>query len=286
MVRSVKSFRLDHCCILILVASFVDSKIQKPLTISLDARWNHTPLHLEAAEFFAEEGADTFWRYVTDFQKLDLKNFTTASEKVQYENIIELASRQLSEGRFALFKLSLALRAHSPAVEAFQRIAQDKELPDCEFVFELPGHVTCILEEIDSFIEERGSGLIDVYGIDHEFGASTDGVIVVLYADIAHPDFHRYHNALVKRLTQGKIRYILRHHVSKSLNRKVRLGGYGVELALKSMEYKSQDDASIKERETSTSDEDTDSVDGDSFEIENIMVSSVHEVSRITPGAD
>lgn len=46
----------------------------------------------------------------------------SASEKSQYESIVELASRQLSEGRVALFKLSLALRAHSPAVETFQQV--------------------------------------------------------------------------------------------------------------------------------------------------------------------
>lgn len=48
---------------------------QKPLTVSLDARWNHTPLHLEAAEFFAEDGADSFWKFVTDLQTLDLESF-------------------------------------------------------------------------------------------------------------------------------------------------------------------------------------------------------------------
>ncbi|OQR76661.1 UDP-glucose:glycoprotein glucosyltransferase-like, partial [Tropilaelaps mercedesae] len=247
---------------------------QKPLMISLDARWNHTPLHLEAAEFLAEEGVHSFWRFVTDLQTLDLESFAKNTEKAQYESIVKLASRQLSEGRLALFKLSLALRAHSPAVETYQQIARDKSLPDCEFVLEFPGsQLTCSLDEVDRFIEKKTEGTVDIYGVDHEFGHLLDGVPVILYGDIASIRFQKYHNALVKRCTQGKIRYILRHYVYKPVRRHVRLSGYGVEMALKSMEYKSQDDTNYKGKEDTddTDENSTSNGQDDDMDIAHIM---------------
>ncbi|XP_022654078.1 UDP-glucose:glycoprotein glucosyltransferase 1-like isoform X2 [Varroa jacobsoni] len=278
------------CLLLTSLAYAVLGKLnQKPLTVSLDARWNHTPLHLEAAEFFAEDGADSFWKFVTDLQTLDLESFIKASEKLQYESIVELASRQLSEGRLALFKLSLALRAHSPAVETFQQIARDKKLPDCEFVLEFPGNeFTCSLDEIDRFIDKKIEGKVDIYGVDHEFGALSNGMPVVLYGDMVSTGFQKYHNALLKRYSQRKIRYILRHYVHKPVRRQVRLSGYGVEMALKSMEYKSQDDTNYKEKEVAEDEtvetseghnDDRDIIHIMDAELTNLKESEVEELS-------
>ncbi|EDW40449.1 GL24886 [Drosophila persimilis] len=80
---------------------------------------------------------------------------------------------------------------------------------------------------------------------------------VVLYADLGSAQFRSYHKLLEQEANNGKIRYILRHHLAKKEKQPVRLSGYGVELHLKSTEYKSQDDAP-KPEAGSTLDEDLD----------------------------
>uniref|UniRef100_A0A0K8R8W5 Putative udp-glucose:glycoprotein glucosyltransferase n=1 Tax=Ixodes ricinus TaxID=34613 RepID=A0A0K8R8W5_IXORI len=95
---------------------------QKVISVTLDSKWSSTPLHLEASEFFAEESNDYFWRFVSDFQNVDLATFSNSTPKAQYETVLEVASKHLSPARLALLKLSLSLRSHSPAVETFQQV--------------------------------------------------------------------------------------------------------------------------------------------------------------------
>ncbi|CAN7998163.1 unnamed protein product, partial [Ixodes pacificus] len=94
---------------------------QKVISVTLDSKWSSTPLHLEASEFFAEESNDHFWRFVSDFQNVDLATFSNSTPKAQYETVLEVASKHLSPAKLALLKLSLSLRSHSPAVETFQQ---------------------------------------------------------------------------------------------------------------------------------------------------------------------
>ncbi|KAH7966762.1 hypothetical protein HPB49_019276 [Dermacentor silvarum] len=103
------------------IVAVVQCAPQKAISVTLDSKWSNTPLHLEASEFFAEESSDYFWRYVNDFQQLDLAAFSNSTPKAQYETVLEVASKHLSPAKLALLKLSLSLRAHSPAVETFQQ---------------------------------------------------------------------------------------------------------------------------------------------------------------------
>lgn len=49
-------------------------------------------------------------------------NFSLGPVKSQYEAIIDITSNYLSSTKIALLKFSLALRAYSPAVEAFHQV--------------------------------------------------------------------------------------------------------------------------------------------------------------------
>ena len=72
----------------------------------------------------------------------------------------------------------------------------------------------------------------------------------MVYGDILSPDFYQVHE-LIKAMNTN-LRYVFRHHLdssSASHYSKVRIPGYGVELAIKSTEYKAQDDRKIKEGE-------------------------------------
>ncbi|XP_064455820.1 UDP-glucose:glycoprotein glucosyltransferase 1-like isoform X2 [Ornithodoros turicata] len=226
---------------------------QKVVSVTLDSKWSNTPLHLEASEFFAEEGSDHFWRYVNHFQEADLVSFSNSTPKVQYETLLEIASRHLSPAKLALLKLSLALRANSPVVETFQQLARDKKFPeDCDCVVEVRGggH-TCNLEELNGLLEKRdkGSKLYNLK-VDHVHpGGSPNVPTVILYGDFAAPGFKTFHESLRARAKNHEINYVLRHYSRTQSSRKVRLSGYGVELAIKSTEYKAQDDTKVKEEQ-------------------------------------
>lgn len=49
--------------------------------------------------------------------------YVAESVKSQYEAIIDIVSNYISSTKVALLKFSLALRAYSPAVEAFHQVS-------------------------------------------------------------------------------------------------------------------------------------------------------------------
>lgn len=46
-----------------------DKKINKYVTTLINAKWNETPLVLEAAEYFNDENPSYFWKFVDAFSK-------------------------------------------------------------------------------------------------------------------------------------------------------------------------------------------------------------------------
>lgn len=46
-----------------------DKKINKYVTTLINAKWNETPLILEAAEYFNDESPSYFWKFVDTFSK-------------------------------------------------------------------------------------------------------------------------------------------------------------------------------------------------------------------------
>ena len=73
---------------------------------------------------------------------------------------------------------------------------------------------------------------------------------VILYGQIGSRKFAELHNALKAKASKGLIKYIVRHYLgaesnTKKQNPQLRLSGYGVELQIKSSEYKAQDDRKV-----------------------------------------
>lgn len=54
----------------------------------------------------------------------------------------------------------------------------------------------------------------EIFHIDHHYpGSQNRSQIVILYAEIGTPDFKKYHTLLKQYAIDGKIDYVLRHHV-------------------------------------------------------------------------
>ncbi|KAL0548907.1 hypothetical protein IC582_013384 [Cucumis melo] len=99
----------------------------------------------------------------------------------------------------------------------------------------------------------------DLYDFDHiHFGSSSRSRLAILYGALGTYCFKQFHVTLVNAAKEGKVRYVVRPVIPSGCEVKINscgavgargslnLGGYGVELALKNMEYKAMDDSAIK----------------------------------------
>ncbi|XP_053315400.1 UDP-glucose:glycoprotein glucosyltransferase 1 isoform X2 [Spea bombifrons] len=223
----------------------VVSADSKAVTMSLTTKWPSTPLLLEASEFLAEEGQEQFWSFVEENQQLD----DQGSDFSNYQLMLSSAVRHLSPFQQNLLRFALSLRSYSATVQAFQQIASDEPPPlGCSAFITVHGEKTCNLDNLSSLLKsaaERPKPFL--FKGDHRYpGKTSDSTVVILYAEIGTKEFSVFHQLLSERARAGEINYILRHYVSRPGAEKVFLSGYGVELAIKSTEYKAKDDTQVK----------------------------------------
>lgn len=122
-------------------------------------------------------------------------------------------------------------------------------------------HVSELLEWLQSSPQLVSDSIQspEVFDFDHvHFDSSTGSPVAILYGALGTECFKEFHIALVGAAKQGKVKYVLRpvlpsgcearigHCGSVGASESVNLGGYGVELALKNMEYKAIDDSTIR----------------------------------------
>ncbi|XP_069829133.1 UDP-glucose:glycoprotein glucosyltransferase 1 isoform X2 [Dendropsophus ebraccatus] len=217
----------------------------KAVTTSLTTKWPSTSLLLEASEFLADDGLDKFWTFVDETQQVDF----TGSDSAIYDLLLKRAGRLLSPVQQNLMKFALSLRSYSAAVQTFQQIASDESPPaGCKAFIVVHGEKTCDLDKLPSLL----NGALDrpkpfLFKGDHQYpGSSPDSPVVILYGEIGTREFSPFHQHLSEQARAGKILYVLRHYVANPGTEKVFLSGYGVELAIKSTEYKAKDDTQVK----------------------------------------
>ncbi|PSS19044.1 UDP-glucose:glycoprotein like [Actinidia chinensis var. chinensis] len=99
----------------------------------------------------------------------------------------------------------------------------------------------------------------ELYEFDHvHFDSSIGSPVAILYGALGTDCFREFHAKLVAAAKEGKVKYVVRpvlpsgcqsitgQCAAVGTSDPVNLGGYGVELALKNMEYKAMDDSAIK----------------------------------------
>lgn len=95
-----------------------------------------------------------------------------------------------------------------------------------------------------------------IYKLDHVYFAQNNAkakdfgiMTAVLYGEIGTEEFRDLYEFCKKLASLGKMNFVVRHLVQQnqeSSKHRVSLAGYGVELAIKSMEYRAQDDTRVK----------------------------------------
>ncbi|KAF6171102.1 hypothetical protein GIB67_020581 [Kingdonia uniflora] len=102
------------------------------------------------------------------------------------------------------------------------------------------------------------SQMPEIFDFDHvHYGSSAASPVVVLYGALGTNCFKEFHVFLAEASRKGRVKYVVRPVLPSGCEESgscgavgsrdsLNLGGYGVELAIKNMEYKAMDDSTIK----------------------------------------
>uniref|UniRef100_A0A8D0XKC5 UDP-glucose ceramide glucosyltransferase-like 1 n=1 Tax=Sus scrofa TaxID=9823 RepID=A0A8D0XKC5_PIG len=220
----------------------------KAVTAHLTAKWPETPLLLEASEFMAEESNEKFWQFLETVQELAIYK-KTESDYSYYNLILKKAGQFLDNLHINLLKFAFSIRAYSPTVQMFQQIAADEPPPDgCDAFVVIHKKHTCKINQIKKLLKKATSRPRPyLFKGDHKFPTNKENLpVIILYAEMGTRAFRQFHTVLSEKAQNGEILYVLRHYIQKQASQKMYLSGYGVELAIKSTEYKALDDTQVK----------------------------------------
>lgn len=240
--------------ILIYSLSVANSAKSHPISTLINAKFSITPVQLEISEFLSDLSNQKFWTFVNELSRLSPGIDELENDLQKYKMALKLANRQLSNAQMKLLKLSLSLRSLTPRIQSHLMIADDiLERGDCgesftSFVISNQ-EIICSIEELK---KKSGSPSTnsDLYSFDHIYpGTESNSHVVILYGEVGSKSFNEFHKYLKTEVEKGVVKYVVRHFVRNPSDTKVRLSGYGVELHLKSTEYKAQDDSPRKDNE-------------------------------------
>ncbi|XP_052214518.1 UDP-glucose:glycoprotein glucosyltransferase 1-like [Dreissena polymorpha] len=260
----MKLVPVTACC---LFLTLVGAK-QKYVSVNLNSKWRSTPMILEASEFLAGEGNDNFWGFVSKVADLSPEEMAEESDEAIYRMINKFSSRFVSPMLQNFLKMFLSLRSYSPTVEMFQQMALDAGPPDgCAAFVYVNGEKSCDPGAVQGLVTRAaGKDSPVVFKFDHVYPAGKSvPVTVILYAELGTDHFKTFHGPLTQMASEGKIAYVYRHYLKERRGDMTRLSGYGVELAIKSTEYKAKDDTKVEGGDTQTEEEDDAGLDVDGF---------------------
>uniref|UniRef100_A0A8C9Y082 UDP-glucose ceramide glucosyltransferase-like 1 n=1 Tax=Sander lucioperca TaxID=283035 RepID=A0A8C9Y082_SANLU len=218
----------------------------KAVTTSLTTKWADTPLLLEARYDTA------LFSSISHLAALHLTLHFGNTDQAYYDLIVKKAGALLSSVQVNMLKFALSLRAYSATVYSFQQIASNEPPPSsCSAFFSVHGEKTCDEEGLATLLKsapERRKPYL--FKGDHKYpGSNPDAPVVILYGEFGKPDFQRLHQVISSKVNEGLATYVLRHYLANPSGKKVYLSGYGVELAIKSQEYKAKDDTQVQEND-------------------------------------
>ncbi|CAH9082160.1 unnamed protein product [Cuscuta europaea] len=188
--------------------------------------------------------------------------------------MVEYGKSFLSESLASVFEFSLTLRSASPRIGLYRQLAEeslssfplvdDVKVKKCCWVdaggslfFDVPELLLWI--NSPKAVTDKTFQQPQIFDFDHVHPDSSIGSpITILYGSIGTECFKEFHHILVNAAKEGKVCYAVRPVLpsgcesmsgpcgSVGTRDSVNLGGYGVELALKNMEYKAMDDSTVK----------------------------------------
>lgn len=281
MKRNSRSMRSSSCFIALLFVSllfgFGSTQIRRPknVQVSLRAKWPGTSILLEAGELLSKQSNDLYWKFIDSWIQPD-KGSDCQSAKCCVQKIVVDGQSFLSKQLASFFELSLTLRSTSPRLVIYKQLAEDSlDLFQAEKNSSTLESSCCWVDtgykllftvsELSTWLDTSTKQPLDshknpeLFDFDHLYpGSSSTGTVAILYGALGTECFKEFHFVLTDAAKNGKTSYVVRPVLpigcqvqSRSCSAvgnldAVILGGYGVELALKNMEYKAMDDSAIK----------------------------------------
>lgn len=263
---------------MILICGFSISLAAKshPITTLINAKWSITPVQLEIAEYLSDSSNQKYWLYIDELASLKVGLDGLETEHQRYKAAIGAATTLITQAQLKLLKLSLSLKSLTPRIQSNFMIADEiLKRGDCSdsskaFVI-IGGELVCSVSELRQKLKKPNTGSStnsELYSFDHIFpGSENNELITMLYGEAGNPEFNEFHRILKAEAQKGAIKYITRHFSRHRSATKVRLSGYGVELHLKSTEYKAQDDSPRKDKDEQIDDSVESDVEGFDFAV-------------------
>ncbi|XP_013615125.1 PREDICTED: UDP-glucose:glycoprotein glucosyltransferase-like [Brassica oleracea var. oleracea] len=261
--------------LLFVVVFTVNAQNRRPknVQVAVKAKWQGTPLLLEAGELISKESKQLFW----EFNEAWLGSDGDSDCKSARDCLLKIstqASALLAKPVASLFQFSLTLRSASPRVVLYRQLADeslssfphgdDPSASHCCWVdtgSSLFYDVADLLPWLASPPTAGGDAAQgpELFDFDHvHFDSKAGTPVAVLYGAVGTDCFREFHLSLAQAAKEGKVTYVVRPVLPSGCESKTRpcgaigardnvsLAGYGVELALKNMEYKAMDDSAIK----------------------------------------
>jgi UDP-glucose:glycoprotein glucosyltransferase len=247
-------------CVLLCHGDVISQANDNPqVSVVLKAHWNDTPLLLEASEFVSEIDEKLFWQFV--WETRNVYDITSTDEEC-YHHVMSVVQSLLSPPDYHMITLALAVHAHSPKIQMFQQVSSEVVIshdiittnPQCHYTFiHTPDDVIiCSVTELHSLlgsIESYDPPLIESF--DHCYPSDPSLFTLFLYGEVGTKGYSDFLEVLWPKMEDGSLRVCHRHWMGRGSRPPLILTGYGVQLAVKSTEYKAMDDTKIKEEAAS-----------------------------------
>ncbi|KAJ2847835.1 killer toxin resistant protein, partial [Coemansia brasiliensis] len=237
-----------------------------PIRTQLLSNFPAPPMALEIAESIAAYNQSSFFPFIERLTHEALSEQSDGDTYAQATKWIK-EDQLLSASSLSLLRLDMSAHVFAPAVVAQFQLYNETIVPEIQSVRDFDTSCMVWAQYKDKQLCSTGAlqQLLDsetFYGttyieearvephrlpFDHVYSAKDSDKLVVLYADILAPEFSEFHQYLKQLADAGSIQYILRYGPSNARNEQkpLELVGYGVELALKSTEYKVIDDRDL-----------------------------------------
>ncbi|KAJ3175024.1 hypothetical protein HDU87_006558 [Geranomyces variabilis] len=255
---------------------------QPLVATSLKTDWPAPPAILEAVEFISLGQPEAAFSYLSHLSSsgLLIRSPQLPARHLYAAILGSLNSTGITsnnssaaflpnEHLLPLLKLALSTRNFAPRVQAHYRLYAEEVEP--RFMIDKPGAFD---ETCDAWVDWHGSQACDpaaltklmqqgsksesaakqqIHSFDHvhQLSERNDAPLAILYADVSSPNFSPLHDTLLRLSAEDKITYVLRYKPPRVAGPSLTVSGYGVELALKSTEYKVVDDREVQKAETS-----------------------------------
>ena len=217
----------------------------------MSATWPVPSLLIETSEHLATVDPTHYWTFL-DLLSSHASNTSSPSpltDSAAYALSLSLASQLLGHASMEVLVSTLALHTHSVKAQLYRSLLADTQIlrpsPDtssCPFIVQWGGRLSCDVGGVDV---QKVSDEV-VYDFDHVYPAATAANrTAILWANLSSLHLTPAYAHLTSLAKAGQVTFVFRPLFTSTSPAPLQVQGWGIELAIKNMEYKVLDDTAI-----------------------------------------